>query len=138
VSELALHLSIGDTLRLLARPGVVWWHVSNGEKRDKQTAAKLKRMGVLPGVSDLTISLPGGRFGFLELKWNGNRLTPEQHDFLAAMAERGHLTGVAYTLDSALIQLASWGAIRPISQPISSPNATDHDILSPRNAERTL
>src|ERR1041385_8805282 len=32
--------------------------IPNGELRDKRTAAKLERMGVRPGVSDLFLSVP--------------------------------------------------------------------------------
>ena len=38
------------------------YHVPNGEKRDKATAAKLKRMGVKPGVCDIV--LPAARGGY--------------------------------------------------------------------------
>jgi hypothetical protein len=117
MSEASLHSSVVSALQRLKRPGVMFWHAANGEKRDVRTAGKLRCMGVLPGVSDLTVSLPDGGFGFLEPKWDRNRLTPEQGDFLAAMAERGHLTGVAYTLDAALALLAPCGALRNAKPP---------------------
>lgn len=36
----------------LMRSDLIWCHVPNGELRDKRTAAKLKLMGVKPGVPD--------------------------------------------------------------------------------------
>ena len=50
--ENALHISIAARLD---QAGVVWCHVPNGEKRDKRTAGKLKKMGVKPGVPDILI-----------------------------------------------------------------------------------
>jgi hypothetical protein len=66
------------------RAGVVFFHVPNGGKRDKRTAAKLKRMGVLPGVADLIFLWATGmipRVLFLELKAKGEGLSKEQRLF---------------------------------------------------------
>lgn len=93
--ELGLHLSIVDALRRLARPDVVWWHCPNGEARTKRVAAKLKKMGVRAGVADLQVSLPDGRFGFMEIKADNGRVSHEQRDFLARMSARGVVADVA-------------------------------------------
>ena len=52
--EIDLHVELVAILRLVLKPTVLWWHTPNGEHRDPKTAAKLKAMGVLPGVADLT------------------------------------------------------------------------------------
>jgi hypothetical protein len=52
-SEVQIHISLCARLDLLIRRDVLWFHVPNGELRDKRAAAKLKAMHVLPGVADL-------------------------------------------------------------------------------------
>jgi hypothetical protein len=47
--EAQLQAAVVERLRLRARPDVLWLHCPNGERRDKITGAKLKRMGVLAG-----------------------------------------------------------------------------------------
>lgn len=74
------------------------YHPANGEKRGKLTAAKLKRMGVKPGVPDLILPLPrGGYVGLaVEMKrTDGGRVSPEQRAWHAALAEFGHCVAVA-------------------------------------------
>jgi len=51
--EVSLHIALVSFLRLALRADVLFFHVPNGERRDPRTAAKLKAMGVLPGVADL-------------------------------------------------------------------------------------
>src|SRR6187551_2110309 len=51
--EIDLHVELVAILRLVLKPTVLFWHTPNGEHRDPKTAAKLKAMGVLPGVPDL-------------------------------------------------------------------------------------
>jgi len=68
--EAAIQRAVCDHLRLRAKPDVVWLHCPNGERRDKITGAKLKRMGVLAGASDLLFWHNGNSFA-LELKAPG-------------------------------------------------------------------
>jgi hypothetical protein len=107
-----LHVAIADLLRRTAAPGVVWWHTPNGGRRSKREAARFRSMGVLAGVSDFAISLPNGRFGFIEVKSPRGQLSAEQHEFLAAMKANGHFTEVIRSVDGALGVLKAWGAIR--------------------------
>jgi hypothetical protein len=58
----------------------VWFHVPNGEKRDRVTATKLKQMGVRPGVADFII-LHKGQSIALELKREGGRMSKDQIGF---------------------------------------------------------
>lgn len=59
------------------------YHVPNGGKRDKATAAVLKRQGVKAGVPD--IMLPAARAGYhglyIELKAGENTTTKKQKPF---------------------------------------------------------
>lgn len=110
-SELQIHIAVAEHLRYRARRGLVWWHTPNGEKRDKASAAKLKAMGVTPGVPDLILIADGKTYG-LELKTASGRLSPGQRGMLDRFAEAGAYTAVAYGIDSALSILSAWGLIR--------------------------
>jgi hypothetical protein len=61
------------------------WAVPNGGWRNEGTAVRLKREGVLPGVSDLVLSIPKGPFAgaFFEVKTKTGRLSEYQEAFLA-------------------------------------------------------
>jgi hypothetical protein len=51
----------------LQYPGILAFHCANGGKRNKWEAVRLKRQGVLAGVSDILLYWNGG-FGAIELK----------------------------------------------------------------------
>lgn len=93
--------------------GVVWYAVPNGEKRDKITASRLKRLGVRAGVADLAFVLPGGSAAYLELKaGKDGRQSKEQKQFEADVLAAGARYALARTIDDALAVLKEWGAIR--------------------------
>jgi hypothetical protein len=104
-SELQIHISLVERLRLQCRKDVLFFHCPNGELRDKAAAAKLKAMGVLPGVSDLQfIWTQGGQVKvlFLELKAKGRKLRDEQVVFGFASLHVGCAFEVADTIDDAV------------------------------------
>jgi hypothetical protein len=113
-AEERIHIAIVNLLTATAAPGVRFHHVPNGGLRSKREAARFKLMGVKPGVSDLVISMPEGRTGYMEVKSPKGRLTEDQENFLAAMAANGNLTAVVRSLDEAADVLAAWGAIRRV------------------------
>src|SRR5262249_2438136 len=120
--EAVIHAAVCDHLRLRAKPGVLWLHPANGERRDAITGAKLKRMGVLAGASDLLVFRSGAcphcnsprLEGFaLELKSGpGARPTEAQLDFMARFADAGGHTCVAEGLDRAVAVLEAWRLLR--------------------------
>ena len=68
-------------------------HCPNGGSRHPVEAMKLRRMGVVPGVSDLF--LPVARNGFhgiwIEMKRkHGGRLSADQKDWIEGMREEGY------------------------------------------------
>jgi hypothetical protein len=95
-------------LQRRAAKGVVYFHVPNGGKRAISEAAKMKRMGVLPGVPDLLLLRAGELFA-LELKAEQGRLSDDQRHMLAELAKAGATTATAYGLDHALALLEQWG-----------------------------
>lgn len=100
-----------DTLRLLARPGVVYFHVPNAGLRKPRTGAKLKRLGMLAGVSDLIILCPR-RACFLELKAKNGHVSEEQRDFGIAVEALGFEFGIANSYEAAVDWLLNWNALR--------------------------
>lgn len=69
-----------------------WCHVPNGGLRGYKTAAKLKRQGTKPGVPDVVIFEPRGRFHglMIELKVSDNKPTTNQVDWLNGLSAKGY------------------------------------------------
>jgi hypothetical protein len=86
-------------------------HVPNGGKRDKISAAILKRMGTLAGASDLLLWHQGNAFA-LELKAPGGRLSEAQLEFLARFNDAGGHAAVAEGIDRAIAVLESWNLLQ--------------------------
>ena len=93
-----LHVKKHRELRLLA-------HIPNGGYRNVREAARLKKMGVLPGVSDYFLPVPMAVNGampkrsfhrseyhglWIELKSAAGRLSLPQKEWLDAMDEQGY------------------------------------------------
>lgn len=73
-------------------------HIPNGGKRDKATAAAMKRQGVKAGVPDLC--LPVARNGFhglyIELKAGKNRPTAKQKEWMEFLRLQGYHAAVCH------------------------------------------
>jgi hypothetical protein len=67
-------------------------HFANERKCSPTQGAMLKAMGVMPGVSDLFLAYPMGRYsGFwMELKAPGKKPTQVQREFLQRMRDVGY------------------------------------------------
>lgn len=97
-------------------PDALFWATPNGarlsggpSRRAAQMNA-LKAEGFLPGVSDLIIFEPRGKYHcfFLEMKRKtGGVVSENQVDFLAQAEKRGAFTAVANGADEA-IELIDW------------------------------
>lgn len=87
--------------RFLTIEHVFHFAVPNGEKRDVRVGARLKEEGVLPGVSDLVLILPG-RVVFAEIKTVAGRLSPAQKAFREAVQGLGHPYVVWRSLDDCI------------------------------------
>lgn len=79
-------------------------HCPNGGKRDRVSAAVLKRQGVKPGVPDLHLPVPKGKYAslYIEMKYGEGRLSKEQKSFLAQAAECGNFVVTCYGQEIAL------------------------------------
>jgi hypothetical protein len=90
-------------------PEIIVFHVANGGYRSKPEAARLKWMGVLPGVPDLVLVLPKGRTAFWEVKTPTTTLTPDQARFIDRLTVLGHSWGIVRSIEDARRELAALG-----------------------------
>jgi hypothetical protein len=114
VREISIHRDVERLLRDHGADGWWWFHAANGEARDPRAAAKLKAMGVKPGVPDLTLISPAGVAHFLEVKRPGGRLSEPQEAFAAWAAGHGVPFSAADSLSHARAILTRWGALKDI------------------------
>jgi hypothetical protein len=113
--EFQLQIAIMGHFRWRKAPGWKGFHTANGEKRDKRTGAKLKAMGVEPGVPDLVFIAPNARAHFLEIKRRGERILPDSpQDLFRQHAELfGWPWAWADDLNEALSILEGWRCLLP-------------------------
>jgi hypothetical protein len=115
--EVGLQIQLVSMLRWCLRPNVIFFHCPNGGLREnKREAAKLRAMGVLPGVSDLMFfwrPVNSFRALFLELKRPGGKLSTEQAAFGLAMRTMGADFEIASSIDEAIAAVGTRGLIRP-------------------------
>jgi hypothetical protein len=112
-----IQIPLVEILRWTMKPEVIWHHVPNGELRDKDVAAKLKAMGVKPGVADLeffwkSFAENQPRILFLELKLPGRTLSEPQVAFCVKAKAIGAEYLVATSVDEALALLKARGLLR--------------------------
>lgn len=113
--EFQMQIALLQHVRLRARPDVLYWHTPNGELRDKRAAAKLKAMGVLPGVADLIFiwSGPAGPLVlFLELKARGRTMTAEQKVFAETVIALRCFYECVDNLDAAIALLKDYNLLK--------------------------
>lgn len=79
-------------------------HIPNGGSRHAKEAVKLKRMGVLAGVPDLHLPVANAGFYtlYIEMKYEGGRLSQSQKDFLKKAAHWQNFCAVCYSAADAI------------------------------------
>jgi hypothetical protein len=114
-SELQIQIALIERLGWMCLPDCVYFHVPNGELRDKRAAAKLKAMGELPGVSDIEFIYndQAGRLHvlFLELKARGRRPSDDQQIFGRRVSRLGCAFECADSIDQAVEILQRYGIL---------------------------
>ena len=110
MSEDALQMTIVEMVQKFGAPDVVFFHVPNAP-RSAATGARLKRMGMRAGVSDLCF-IKDGKTRFLELKWGKGRTSAAQEVFLADAKRAGAECALARTPEYAASILHEWGILR--------------------------
>lgn len=123
--ESALQRDIRDALRWR---GIQSVHVPNGavlagdgKQRAMQMVA-LKRDGLMPGFPDLILFHPVvASVGFVEVKCEGNTLTPNQVECHAWLRSLGHPVAVCRSVADLEETIHEWGwcEARPIGQVVA-------------------
>ena len=115
--ESDIQIQIVEYLTLLAPSrGFFFFSIPNeamGAARGKgglARMAKLKRMGLRPGVADLVI-IKAGRAYFLEVKRHDGRISENQMDFKVLAITHGSCYSIAYSFDEAVKILQSWDIV---------------------------
>jgi hypothetical protein len=115
-SELQIQIALIEHLKYRCRRDVVYFHVPNGELRDKRVAAKLKAMGALPGVADLVFVWSDGdgrvKNLYLELKARKRMMSPEQLVFCDRVTDVGAYYHCVDNIDEALGILDGYGILQ--------------------------
>lgn len=102
--ESSLQKDVVKYLRLELRYiGGLIYAVPNGDKRDKIIGARLKQEGVLAGVADLHILLPGGRIIFVEMKTKTGKQSENQKIFQDTVESLGFEYLIWRSIDDAIL-----------------------------------
>lgn len=91
-----------------ALPDALAWHTPNGGRRNPREAARLKGMGVTPGIPDVLILADGRLYG-IELKTKTGRIRPEQRAVIERMDSLGCPVAVCHSLDDVQSALEDFG-----------------------------
>lgn len=109
--EYDLQCTIVEHLRKRGKPNVYWTAIPMGEKRNKITGARIKRMGGRAGAPDLFFVIKGIAHG-LELKAGStSRTSDAQISTMEDWKAAGGKFLRAFSLDQALEVLEYWGAL---------------------------
>ena len=111
-SERLIQQALFDHVGWRKNPGWHIWHVPNAAKRSPWLGADLKRQGLVPGVGDISVVSPEGRYFEMELKTAKGKLSPAQRLRQEQLRASRVTAETAYGLDQALAMLVVWGAIR--------------------------
>lgn len=106
--EAKLQRAILETLRVAYPTAIAWSCPNGGYVLEKRIVAKLKWLGLLPGVPDLAIYWKGGH-GLIEVKSATGRLSPEQIAVHKVLREQGHNVATVRSLEDLAEVLAEWG-----------------------------
>jgi len=102
-----------QVLEIIALKGRCYvFAIPNAAKRSPAMAARMKAEGLMAGIADLCVMLPGGRAGWLELKTAAGRQSETQKDFEFICDAFDHPYALVRTLDEAIAVLKAWGALK--------------------------
>ena len=106
--ESTIQIAVMDFIRAIKLDHITW-HTPNGGRMPAHRGDRLRRLGVLAGVSDLIIARQSRGYGclFLELKSVKGRLSPAQKDFGNNMMAENQCYQVAHSIDEA-IDIIKW------------------------------
>lgn len=107
-AEAKIQAAIVAYVRAVA-PDVLCFAVPNGGLRTKSEAALLKWTGVLAGIPDLILVLPGGGMAAWEVKTPSGVLSKDQQAVWLRLMAMGTPRAVVRSVDDARRELAALG-----------------------------
>ena len=92
-----------DVVAYLNLRHIPHYHVPNESKRSVVYGAMLKKMGMSPGVPDLVIPVPNGRYHglYIEMKTKRGRPTENQKRWLDLLQKNGYKAVICHGFDEA-------------------------------------
>ena len=103
------------------RPPWMYWHTPNGGARSEKEGGRLKKLGTLAGVPDLTFLVSRGRTCYIELKVGKGKLSPGQIAFRRYCIEYRIDHELCRSLDQVRHQLQDWGLLDGRGLPVMPP-----------------
>lgn len=84
--------------------GVPVYHIPNERKCSPQAGAHLKAQGLRPGVPDLCIPVPRGKYSalYIEMKAEGGKISEAQEEWIYKLRKYGNAACVCFGADSAI------------------------------------
>ncbi len=91
------------------------YHVPNEGKRSMAAAGIAKSLGLSPGVPDLILDSPAGRYHGcrIEMKYGKNKPTKDQEDWLKRMQAAGYFVAVCWSANAAIALLEEYCTLKP-------------------------
>lgn len=129
-SETELQKHTVKLLETYARNDICWFAVPNGEYRKPKTAARLKLLGVRPGVADFIFLIDTKSFA-LELKWGKNKQTDSQLEWEEEWERAGGFYFIACTISEVISILRTINAVKQFA-PLDTSFLPSIQRLSPR------
>jgi hypothetical protein len=111
LTEETIQRAVFEHLAVRSAPGVFAFHVPNGGYRRPTEAARLKGLGVRPGVPDV-VAIHRGHVYALELKTEHGKATEGQLQAIEDIRAAGGHAQICHGLDRALAALEGWGLLR--------------------------
>ncbi len=87
------------------------FHIPNGGYRHPATAARMKELGVKPGVPDLFLPAARGNYHglWIEMKRKkGGKVSPMQTAWLESLTAQGYKTAVCHGAAEAIVMIACY------------------------------
>lgn len=86
------------------------YHIPNGGYRLARTAARLKREGVQPGVPDLCLPVPRGKWHglYMELKAEKGTVSKAQREWFNALREQGYFVSICWGAEAAIDSISEY------------------------------
>ncbi len=111
--EASLQKTVIQYLLFNSPKNTIYHSIPNERECTAAQMKHLKEMGLLPGVADLLIIVPGQMPCYLELKAKGEKQSQEQIGFEALCRRNGSRYSCVDNIKDALCVLRYWGCLKP-------------------------